>query len=214
MKHPLPLVLAGLGVAVVAVFLAWEAGVANFAADVPHAPLVTSAIEWLRDKSIARAAGEVAVPADLTSPERIRRGAGNYAAMCASCHLSPGEADSEIRKGLYPQPPNLAQPGPRVSTAVSIDARRFWVIKHGIKGSGMPAWALGGMGDDAIWDLTAFLAVLPGLDATAYRQQVARSDGHSHEGMHAAGAEPRPPAPGTPAAKPHTHKAGGPSHVH
>jgi len=29
--------------------------------------------------------------------------------MCAACHLAPGKADSEIRMGLYPQPPALTR---------------------------------------------------------------------------------------------------------
>jgi hypothetical protein len=47
------------------------------------------------------------VPDDFGNLERVRRGAGNYDAMCINCHLAPEMPDSEIRKGLYPRPPNL-----------------------------------------------------------------------------------------------------------
>jgi len=103
--------------------------------------------------------------------------------MCANCHLSPGVENTEIRQGLYPIPPNLALKRDHATQSDSMAARQFWIIKHGIKASGMPAWSKGGMDDQAIWDLTAFLNVLPNLSSEQYRQHVAASDGHSHAGM-------------------------------
>lgn len=50
----------------------------------------------------------------------------------------------------------------------------FWVIKHGIKMSAMPAW--GPTHDDAtIWSMVAFLQKLPILDATQYKAIVAKA---------------------------------------
>ncbi len=168
----------GLGAAAAATLM--QIGVLDFGADTPHSPVVHRLIDWAREQSIARRAADIAVPADLSDTTRIRRGAGNYDAMCAQCHLASGVEDSEIRKGLYPPPPNLAKPNADSSLA---DARRFWIVKHGVKASGMPAWSKGGMEDDAIWDLTAFLKVLPSLSPEEYRQGVEASDGHSHAGM-------------------------------
>lgn len=157
-------------------------GSIDFAADSSHPPSITKFIERAREHSVSRQAKDIIAPADLASEERIRRGAGNYDAMCVGCHLSPGVQDSEIRKGLYPSPPNLAMA--EVGTEEkNVDARRFWVIKHGIKGSGMPAWAKGGMDDETIWDLTAFLKVLPKLSAAEYQARVEASEGHSHTGI-------------------------------
>lgn len=39
------------------------------------------------------------------------------------------------------------------------------------------------MDDEAIWDLTAFIKVLPKLSANEYQASVAASEGHSHAGM-------------------------------
>src|SRR3546814_7101354 len=73
---------------------------------------------------------------DLDDQGRIVQGAGNYDAMCTGCHLKPGVRETELSKGLYPAPPDL--------TRAEIDAAEaFWVIKHGIKASGMPAWEIG-----------------------------------------------------------------------
>ena len=191
-----------------------QGGMMDFAADTPHNPVVFKLIEWARERSVERQSADIAVPTDLSDAARIKRGAGNYAAMCASCHLAPAVRDSEIRKGLYPQPPDLARPEQASDDAASVDARRFWVIKHGIKGSGMPAWAKGGMTDSDIWDLTAFLKAMPALSPEQYRQQVEASEGHSHEGAneHASDMEPKEGEKHLREAKPHGHPDGADKH--
>ncbi len=148
-------------------------GIYNFSADEPHFEITEELIAVARDRSIKARAYKLEVPDDLEDKERIRRGAGNYDAMCVGCHLKPGVDDSEIRKGLYPQPPNLAK-------HANDPAQQFWVIKHGIKMTGMPAWAQGGMDDAAIWDIVALLQVMPDMTVEQYTELVAISDGHSH----------------------------------
>lgn len=153
-------------------------GRVDVSADTPHGSLVYGLIETARDRAIDRQARDVIVPANLADDERIRRGAGNYAAMCVECHLAPGKSSSEIRQGLYPEPPDLSR---EVGTGEA--ARQFWVIKHGIKASGMPAWSKGGIGDESIWDMVAFMQKMPALSADQYTALVASSDGHSHGGL-------------------------------
>lgn len=169
------IILAAAGAATI------YSGVINVGADVPHSPLVYRVLDTARERSIERQAKSLEVPTDLDDPERIRRGAGNYDAMCVACHLSPGVENSEIRAGLYPVPPNLAKEQDEASA--SEQAIQFWVIKHGVKASGMPAWSKGGMDDASIWDLVAFIEKLPTLSPTEYRALVDSSDGHSHGGM-------------------------------
>jgi hypothetical protein len=98
---------------------------------------------------------------NLADPALIALGAEHYAGMCTGCHLAPGVGDNEMRQGLYPQPPNLSQPRDRRP------AQSFWIIKHGIKMSGMPAWGVT-HDDEAIWGLVAFLQQLPTMDAAVY----------------------------------------------
>jgi mono/diheme cytochrome c family protein len=141
-------------------------GFYNIGADDPHAQPVHALILTLREHSIQRHARDIQVPA-LDDPQLILKGAGQYAAMCTGCHLAPGMAESEIRPGLYPQPPELSKQrtNPRVA---------FWVIKHGIKMSAMPAW--GGSHDDAtIWSMVAFLQKLPDLTPAEYKSIVAKA---------------------------------------
>ena len=157
-------------------------GAFDVAADTPHAAVTYRLIAFARERSIARRIQDIAPPGDLGDVARVRRGAGNYAAMCSGCHLEPGVETSELRAGLYPQPPNLAKPNADRSHEAGGAARKFWIVKHGIKASGMPAWSKGGMEDAAIWDLVAFVQRLPKMPASEYRELVESSDGHSHAG--------------------------------
>jgi len=108
----------------------------------------------------------------LGDEKLIATGAEHYAAMCSECHLAPDKKESEIRSGLYPQPPDLTK------HLHASPAEMFWVIKHGIKMSGMPAW--GKTHDDSsIWGLVAFLQKLPELTPAQY-QALAGAEGESH----------------------------------
>lgn len=199
-------VLSSAGLAAAVATIAIAAGWVDFAADTPHHPAVFRTIEWIRETTIQRQARGILLPVDIISAERARRGAGNYEAMCVNCHLAPGAAPSELSLALYPAPPNLAQaPSNSVLDANQAATRRFWIIKHGVKASGMPAWSKAGVDDEAIWDLVSFLQGLPGLSAEQYRQMVTQSDGHSHHG----GATPAQAKIKAPA---HTHSHG--DHAH
>jgi hypothetical protein len=107
--------------------------------------------------------------------------------MCSECHLKPGTTDSELRRGLCPQPPDFttADMGQDASPAEHA-ARDFWVIQHGVKTTAMPAWSLAGVDDQLTWDLGAFIRALPTLDANSYRELIESSSGHVHG--HASGA--------------------------
>jgi mono/diheme cytochrome c family protein len=153
-------------------------GVFNFAADDPHWGITQRLIETARIRSIATHAGDIAVPANLTDEKLIASGAGEYAEMCTGCHLAPGMKDTEMRTGLYPKPPNLSERG-----AHPAPAHQFWIIKHGLKMTGMPAWGLT-HDDERIWSMVAFLQKLLAfrrLRTTSSSRQV-RGGHHHHEG--------------------------------
>jgi mono/diheme cytochrome c family protein len=141
-------------------------GLYNLGADAHHSQPVLALMQILRDRSVHVHSKDIKVP-DLEDPEQILKGAGHYAAMCTGCHLAPGMKDSEIRPGLYPEPPNLSQ--------VRIDPQdAFWVIKHGIKMSAMPAWGLS-HDDPTIWSMVAFLRKLPDMTRAQYKDIVAKA---------------------------------------
>ncbi|MGQ3289412.1 MAG: c-type cytochrome [Sphingopyxis sp.] len=149
-------VIAGAGA--ITVYL----GLYNIAADAPHSRLTYSVIETFREQSIAARSGSIAVPADLAAPARIASGAGLYTEMCSGCHLAPGMEKTEMSQGLYPQAPILFKGSDRSAS------EQFWIIKHGIKMTAMPAW--GKTHDDRlIWDMVAFIRQLPSLSPAQYQ---------------------------------------------
>ncbi|MBK6725790.1 MAG: cytochrome c [Xanthomonadales bacterium] len=149
-------------------------GVYNVAADDPHWPLTHRLMETVRSRSISTRAVDVTVP-PLDDDALIRAGAGNYDAMCVTCHLSPGTPDTELSLGLYPPPPTWSELG-------AVDPREaFWVIKHGVKMSGMPAWGKS-MDDRYIWGMVALLRQFPRMTQARYHELVTTSGGHDHGG--------------------------------
>jgi mono/diheme cytochrome c family protein len=141
-------------------------GLYNIGADDHHTRPVFVIMQTLRQRSILAHSQAVAVP-NLEDQQLILKGAGQYAAMCTGCHLKPGMRESEIRPGLYPQPPNLSQ--------VRVDPKQaFWIIKHGIKMSAMPAWGTS-HDDPTIWSMVAFLQKLPGMTPQQYQDMVAKA---------------------------------------
>ena len=153
-------------------------GAFNVAADAPHLGMFSNALALVRDRSIELRAADLAVP-DLADRDLITLGAEHYSEMCTGCHLAPGMSDSEMRQGLYPKPPNLTQ------RRIRSPAESFWIIKHGIKMSAMPAW--GSTHDDkTIWAIVAFLQQLPTLDVNECSALAGAPDAedHDHEADH------------------------------
>ena len=167
------LLLGLLALVAVAAFI-WS-GMYNIGADDVHTKPVYTLLQTMRNRSVASRANKIHPPPRLKDAVLIRQGAGNYAAMCTGCHLAPGMAPTELSKGLYPAPPALAR------ASAFNPSHHFWVIKHGVKASGMPAWG-GSMDDQYIWGLVAFLQVLPTLTPAQYQAMVAGSAGHAHGG--------------------------------
>jgi len=169
--------LVSLAVLVVVAAALLLSGVYDIGADAPHWRWVERLAAAARNASIAARAEDI-IPPDLSKPELIAKGAVHYSEMCAGCHGAPGIAESEIRKGLYPRPPELRE-------AAHADAsRQFWVIKHGIKMSAMPAWGAT-HDDDAIWGIVAFLRKLPALSAAQYQALAANQSNTPHHHHHA-----------------------------
>ena len=137
-------------------------GVYDIGADVPHTKPVFWLIDHFRDRSVDAHAASVTPPANLGDGARIAAGGRLYADMCTGCHLAPGLERTELSKGLYPKPPQLAY-----GTDLT-PAQEFWIIKHGIKLTGMPSWGKT-HADDDVWNLVAFLEKLPDLEPDQYK---------------------------------------------
>ena len=156
-------------------------GFYDVAADSPHGIALRWLAETTRERSIAVRSINVKVP-ELDSPELIAAGATEYAQMCEGCHLAPGVPDNEFRKGLNPIAPPLAGVEFARDKSEAASARRFWIVKHGIKMSAMPAWGMT-HDDNTIWTIVAFLRKLPELKPDEYAQMTANAaaDHEEHE---------------------------------
>ncbi len=153
-------------------------GIYPMGADVPHYKTTTWALTTLRERSVARASRDINVP-PLENADLLLAGGPDYNEMCASCHLKPGVDQSDLSIGLYPQPPNLvlhsAEEDHNHGDLQQIARRQFWIIKHGIKASGMPAWGPT-HNDERIWAMVAFLQKLPELTPEQYQILTARDE--------------------------------------
>lgn len=169
-------------VAVVAGLLYIYSGAYNIAATEPHSDVVQWVLGTAQERSIRTHAEtvDITVPSDSST---LRSGYRAYVDMCVVCHGAPGEDRGWMGQGLNPEPPDLARAAERL-TADEI----FWVLRHGIKLTGMPALA-STHSDEEILELTAFVAHLPDMTEAEYQawgseldQPDAQraDDGHDH----------------------------------
>jgi mono/diheme cytochrome c family protein len=160
-------------ISIVALMGGIYSGFYDVAASQPDNAVTRWALVTARNRSIDRRAAEITVP-PLTDPKLIQEGFEHYHEMCTGCHLAPGVDSSEIREGLNPVPPVLAKVVPNSSPA-----RLFWVIKNGVKMTGMPAWG-SSHSDQMIWAMVAFLERLPAMTPAEY-QAMEKQLGKGHD---------------------------------
>ena len=145
-------------------------GVYNVSATKGHGPFEHWLLNTTMKSSVRRHAEDIAVP-DLTNPKLMQLGFHHYDEMCVSCHGAPGVPPAELAKGLTPRPPALAEEDEQWSPA-----ELYWIVKNGIKMTGMPAWGPT-HGDKDLWAIVAFLRELPALSPQEYRLMKERAQG-------------------------------------
>lgn len=183
-------------------------GVVSVAATDPHYRPVQWVLETTMENSIAAHAADIEVPEglDLGDPALAERAFGHYSVACTPCHGAPGV---DPAPWLVLQPPAL----PLVETAGQwSDAELYWIVKHGIKMTGMPA--LGPTHQDAdLWAIAAFVRQLPTMTAERYEEMAARHGGTMGHAEHSAAAPEESVAPGDAAVPAATSVAATPSHA-
>ncbi|NIP41320.1 MAG: cytochrome c [candidate division Zixibacteria bacterium] len=138
-----------------------NSGIYNIAATSEHNSLTLKIINTTVDNSIKRHAEGIEVP-DLTDSNMIARGFEHFDEMCVICHGAIGIGKDEFAIGLYPEAPALEEEAEEWTAA-----ELFWITKHGIKLTGMPA--IGDVHSDReIWPIIAFLQVLPEMTYQEY----------------------------------------------
>jgi len=150
----------GLAAAIVALVVILS-GAFDIAATSGHSAPVAFLLHFTMKRSVAARAPDL-TPPDLDDPALILRGATHYATGCAPCHGGPGELASPIAQRMTPVPPGLYDAA-RDFTPDEL----FWIVKHGVKMTAMPAWPAQGR-DDEIWAMVAFLRHLPAQKTADY----------------------------------------------
>jgi mono/diheme cytochrome c family protein len=94
------------------------------------------------------------------SPDVLRDGMAHFADHCATCHANNGSGDTSIGRGLYPKAPDMRL----AATQDLTDGELFYIIEHGVRFTGMPAWG-DGTPETATgsWHLVHFIRRLPQL---------------------------------------------------
>jgi mono/diheme cytochrome c family protein len=125
---------------------------------------VATALIRVRQASIARHAGDLPT-LKLDDAEVIQSGAKSFASHgCVLCHGGPGAPWAKFSEGLNPGPPDLKEVAPHLSAP-----EVFWVVKNGIRMTGMPSFGAIGLKDDELWRITAFVKALPKVSEADYK---------------------------------------------
>lgn len=134
-----------------------------------NVPSATSAPPLLFERWAARTALHARMAKEMpkdagvaANEETYLAGAKVYRTQCAVCHGLPGQAETEISKGMFPKVPQLWKHG------VDDDpvGETYWKVENGIRLTGMPAFK-GTLSEDQIWQVSQVLANAPKLQPAA-----------------------------------------------
>lgn len=154
--------LAGLGVLGL---LGAVSGIVPIKASSGHWPFTHWLLDFAKVRSVSTHSLGVRAPS-LDQPWLVLKGAGHYEFGCRPCHGSPDLPQPQIVQKMTPAPPYLPTHVSRWQ-----NEELFYIVKHGIKFTGMPAWP-SFQRDDEVWAMVAFLRRFPGLKSDEYRRLV------------------------------------------
>jgi mono/diheme cytochrome c family protein len=160
---------------------------------------------WVLDKSIERGAKSVTDPVSK-DPNAVALGLSHYRENCLPCHGAPGVDPAEFHEGMNPAPPDIESQGVQHDS----DAELFWVIKNGIRMTGMPAFGVN-HNDEEIRHIVAFVRHTPQL-TDAERQALKTGAGEEHHHDTQAGEEAHSHGAASPAASPAPAASASPHH--
>jgi mono/diheme cytochrome c family protein len=189
--------VAGILVSLLVPILVLATGVINMGADVNPGLIERTLGPWGRDRSVEKRAPKEKSPY-AGDPAAIAAGFDHYRENCVICHGAPGVAGAELSKGLNPPAPSLGK-----EENDTPDGELFWVIKHGIRMTPMPAFGPTHT-DEEIWKIVAFIRHLPNLSAQeqdSLRAATGEEAHHHGEGANGSSektAQPAQPVRGSP----------------
>jgi cytochrome c553 len=150
------------GALVAGMLFAWS-GLLNIAASSGHWAITDWFLHYVMRQSVETHSMGIEAP-PLDDPALIHRGAGHYATGCAPCHGAPGQERSAVARSMTPPPPFLPE-----KIHEWQPSELFWIVRHGVKFTGMPAWTAPERSDE-VWAMVAFLLQLPSMEPDRYRE--------------------------------------------
>ncbi len=149
-------ILVTIAVAVCAALFIAETGRVSMRADQSPSSLEKRLAGGAMDASVNRHAPERKnpLPADDAT---FLAGAKVYADRCAMCHGDPAHPDSPLAHSFYPRPPQFM-----TDAADMGDSDNYYIIQHGIRWTGMPAWEKV-LSDNEIWQVVTFIGHMGNL---------------------------------------------------
>ncbi len=136
------------------------------------------------DRYVGRHAPKLTNPVEPTEANLVD-GVRLYKMNCAVWHGGPDKPVSELGLGFNPRAPQFVKDAPDMA-----DNENYWIIRHGVKMTGMPAWEKV-MSDNDMWKVTTFLGKMEDLDRLPPAVQQAWKGGGQAE----LGAQQNPTAP-------------------
>ena len=93
-----------------------------------------------------------------SDPRAWRSANEHFQDHCALCHDSDGKGRAVVGRSLYPRAPDMTLP----ATQDLSDGELFYIIRNGVRLTGMPGWSAIHSVDDT-WRLVSFVRHLPSL---------------------------------------------------
>jgi cytochrome c553 len=167
-------------------FLGAASGIIPIKASSGHWAITKWFLQFSKQRSVATQTLGMESP-PLDDPDLVLKGAGAYDLNCRACHGSPSFPYPRVAQHMTPRPPYLASTIGNWETG-----ELFYIVKHGIKFTGMPAWPARGR-DDEVWAMVAFLQKFSSLNNDEYRRLVHGEVNVNEEAMSIGGLERREP---------------------
>ncbi len=137
-------------------------------ADIPVSSFEKNQAMAALDSSIDRRSPETKNPV-AADEANLTAGIKLYQSNCSGCHGDITHAESPLSESFYPRAPQFMHDAPDMP-----ENQNFYLIKHGIRWSGMPAWEHV-MTDQQIWQVVTFLSHMDKLSAPMQEQWKAQS---------------------------------------
>lgn len=166
--------VAGALVALVAAALLVSfSGVVTIAASSGHWAITDWFLHWTMQNSVRTHAFLQGEKTPRTTDGRLVSAAGHFAAACASCHGAPGVRPSPVMQKATPPAPDLTRLDPDKYS----DRELFYILTHGVKMTGMPAWGSAHPRPDEVRRMVAFVRALRTLTPAQYRALAGEATG-------------------------------------